>query len=208
MALYNIQLSATDSSWRLFMIRKADSAFLTFQRKVHERDHYTCQYCGYCAKQHLEVLNLDGNYRNNRLKNLATACGFCAQCFFLEAIGKGEFGGGTLIYLPEMTQGALNALCHVLFTSIVSGGSQAVEARNIYRSFRLRSQMVEKQLGEGLSNPALFGQLLVDAKMENIDSLNKALTPQLRLLPDIARFALPVEVWAQDGLNELMFEQS
>lgn len=205
--LNNIELAATDSNWRLFMVRKADPAFLTFQKTVFKRDSYTCQYCGFRAKQYLEVVNLDGNYCNNLLKNLVTACSFCTQCFFLEAIGKGEFGGGTLIYLPEMAQGALNALCHVLFASIVMGGDYAPGARNIYRSFKLRSQVVEKELGEGLSNPALFGQLLIDSHIKTIDSLESALATKLRLLPDLGRSTLSVEAWVQDGLNELMFER-
>ncbi|AAO91119.1 type IVB secretion system protein IcmJDotN [Coxiella burnetii] len=203
MALRNIQLSASDSNWRLFMVRKADTAFLAFQAKVHERDNYTCQYCGFRAKRYMEIVNLDGNYRNNRLTNLATACGFCSQCFFLDAVGKGESGGGTLIYLPEMTQGELNALCHVLFTSIATESSSATEARNIYRSFKLRSQIIEQQLGEGLSHPALLGQLLVDTKTEKMSLLKDALETKLRLLPDLARFSVQVEAWARDGLEEL-----
>lgn len=205
MVLHDIQLSATDSNWRLFNVRKADKAFLAFQNKVLARDQFTCQYCGFCARQHVDVINLDGNYRNNRADNLVTACSFCAQCFFLESIGKGDFGGGTLIYLPEMTQGQLNALCHVLFTSMVTGLSSALQARNVYRSFKLRAQVVEKQLGEGLSNPALLGRLWVDAAAENVSALNKELAPRLRLLPEISRFATQIEDWAAASLCELSF---
>ncbi|MBT8506347.1 hypothetical protein B1F79_01360 [Coxiella-like endosymbiont of Rhipicephalus sanguineus] len=57
------------------------------------------------------------------------------------------------------------------------GDGYATEVRNIYRSFKLRSRAVEKQLGEGLSNPGLFGQLLVDSQMANIASFNRTLTP-------------------------------
>jgi intracellular multiplication protein IcmJ len=205
MALHNIQLSATDSNWRLFNVRKADKAFLAFQNKVHARDQFTCQYCGFCSRQHLEVVNLDGNYRNNREINLITACGFCAQCFFLESIGKGDFGGGTLIYLPEMTQGQLNAMCHVLFTAMVTGTSSALQARNVYRSFKLRSQMVEKQLGEGLSNPAVIGRLWVDADVKSTTALDKTISEVVRLLPEISRFATQVEDWAVASLRELSF---
>src|SRR3990167_853616 len=178
MAIHDITLSATESNWRLFMVRKADSAFLTFQNKIQSRDDHTCQYCGFRAKHHLEVVNHNANYRDNRASNLLTACGFCSQCFFLESVGKGDFGGGTLIYLPEMTQGELNALCHVLFSTIMMGSSNASQARNIYRSFKLRSQIVEKQLGEGLSNPALLGRLVVDTGINNVDALNANLTPK------------------------------
>lgn len=205
MALHEIQLAATDSNWRLFMVRKADKAFLAFQDKIFLRDQFSCQFCGFSAKQHLEIINLDGNYRNNRLSNLVTACGFCAQCFFIESIGKGDFGGGNLIYLPEMTQGQLNAMCHVLFCSMLMGGSAAIQARNVYRSFKLRVQLVEKQLGEGLSNPALLGRLMVDSAVKNYEKVNQELAKNVRLLPEVSRFAKITEDWATTALGELTF---
>ncbi len=206
MALHDLTLSATESNWRLFMVRKADPTFLTFQEKIHARDNYVCQYCGFHAKKHLEVVNLNGNYRDNRADNLRTACSFCAQCFFLEAIGKGEFGSGTLIYLPEMTQGKLNALCHVLFATMLGGSSNATQARTIYRSFKLRGQVIEKKLGEGFSNPALLGRLLVDSRAVNVEKLNAELESKVRLLPDMTSFAVNIVEWIKDGLNELTLD--
>lgn len=205
MALRPITLTASESNWRLFMVRKADSAFLSFQNKVFERDQYTCQYCGFQAKQFQEVVNADGNYLNNRLSNLVTACSFCAQCFFLEAIGRSNFGGGALIYLPEMTQGEVNALAHVLFTSIVSGNSYSAQAKNIYRSLRLRSQQVEQEIGEGFSNPALLGHMLIDARVENVKELYQDLAPKLRVLPDLVRFSKEIETWIDDSLNAVSY---
>lgn len=190
-----LHLSAKESTWRLFTLRKADQAFLSFQKKVFARDDYTCQYCGFRAEILLDVVNRDSNYHNNKLDNLVTACPFCAQCFFLEAIGKSDFGGGTLIYLPEMTQGELNALCHVLFASIVSGNSQSSQAKNIYRNLRLRAQLIEKNLGEGMSNPSLYGQLLIDARHAGKDTIYEDLKPKLRLLPQLNRYSPEVTQW-------------
>ncbi len=206
MTAMNPQLKATESNWRLFMIRKADPAFLPFQKAINKRDNHTCQFCGFRSSQLLEVINRDGNYHNNKRDNLVTACDFCAQCFFLDSIGKGEFGGATLIYLPELTQSHLNAFCHILFSSIISGTEYASQARSIYRSFRLRSQLVERQLGEGLSNPSLFGQLLVEAGIRELTDISDALQQGLRLLPDLVRFAPLVEKWVRSGLEELVFE--
>lgn len=206
MVLQDIQLAASDSNWRLFMLRKADSAFLNFQHKVHIRDQFSCQYCGFKSKEHLEVINADGNYRNNRIDNLVTACQLCAQCFFLESIGKGDFGGGTLIYLPEMTQGQLNAMIHVLFTNFALN-SFSTEARNIYRGFKLRSQPVEKILGEGMSNAALFGRLWVDANLNADDSLQKNLLVSLRLLPELSRFTHMIHDQVASGLQELTVDE-
>jgi len=205
MTLQGITLSASARNWRLFMVRKADPAFLSFQDKVFVRDQHTCQYCGFQAKEYQEVVNQDGDCHNNRLDNLHTACPFCAQCFFLEAIGKSDFGGGTLIYLPEMSQGELNALCHVLFAAMVNGNAYSHQAKNIYRSLRLRSQIVEKQLGEGMSNPALYGHMLVDANVENKHKMNAEVSSTIRVLPQLSRFVKQVEAWELNGLKALSF---
>jgi len=205
MALRDIRLEAKESNWRLFMVRKADPAFLSFQEKIFSRDDYICQYCGFRAEELMEVVNQDGNYHNNKLDNLVTACPFCAQCFFLEAIGKSDFGGGTLIYLPEMSQSELNALCHVLFASLVGGNSYSSQSKNLYRSLRLRSQVVEQKLGEGMSNPALYGHLLIDATHEGKEKVNAELSQQLRVLPQLPRFVSKIEVWQTSGLNALSF---
>jgi len=204
MNLLDIKLTASESNWRLFMLRKADPAFLAFQQKILSRDQYTCQFCGFQAKQHMEVINQDNNYLNNRMSNLVTACTLCAQCFFLEAVGKSDFGGGTLIYLPEMTQNELNALCHNLFYSLAMGNANAQHSKNIYRDLKLRSQPIEEELGEGMSNPALYGQLLIDAKNKNKQKLHQDLIPKLRLLPNIKRFGAQIEEWALNGIQALI----
>jgi intracellular multiplication protein IcmJ len=199
----DIGLSATHSNWRLFMVRRADCAFQTFQEKVFKRDDYTCQFCGFTAKRYMDVVNRDQNFHHNRIDNLVTSCCFCSQCFFLESVGRDEYGGGALIVLPEMSQIELNALCHVLFDSIVSGSPSATQARNVYRSLKLRSQQTEKILGAGMSHPSLLGQLLVDCGEAHNLVIQEKLKFGIRLLPDLQKFAEPVKTWIQDALGQL-----
>ncbi len=112
--MHNLSLAVNLAGWRIFVRRKKDKAFLPVQQRIFDRDAYTCQYCGFQAKEYQEVVNLDGNYANNKLSNMATACCFCSQCLFLESIGLDDMGGGQLIYMPEMSQADLNSFCHVL----------------------------------------------------------------------------------------------
>ncbi|MCX7121374.1 MAG: type IVB secretion system protein IcmJDotN [Gammaproteobacteria bacterium] len=202
MTQLDIELTATANNWRLFMLRRADPAFLTFQLKIHSRDNYTCQFCGFQAKENLETINADGNYLANKRDNLVTACGLCAQCFFLEAVGKSDFGGGVLIYLPEMKQNELNALCHVIFASMIYKLSNATQAKNIYRSFKLRAQLIEEKVGEGLSNPAQFGQMLIEAHTGE-PAIQGTMLKAFRLLPNMARFSTEIINWAQAGIDGL-----
>src|SRR3989344_9555230 len=167
MQLFELPLVATEENWRLFMLRKLDPAFQAYQKNIFQRDDYTCLFCGFRSQIYMEVVNLDSRYTNNKYSNMATACPLCAQCFFLEAVGGREYGGGTIIFYPEMNQGDLNALSHMLFSAIALNLSYITEAKNVYRDLKLRGQMVEKEMGEGMSNPALYGQLMVDARIED-----------------------------------------
>lgn len=199
---YPLILSASAGAWRLYSARKADERFRAFEEKILRRDQYACRFCGFQAKVFQEVVNLDGDYTNNRPQNMLTACCFCAQCFFLESVGVGGYGGGTLIYLPEMPQAQLNSICHVLFCAITNDTGYKNTAQTIYRSFKFRSQMVEDKFGEGTSDPAIFGQLLIDTNPVS-DEVKAKLFKNLRLLPSRAKFRMQIERWAASALDEL-----
>ena|SRR3989338_6402047 len=197
-----LKLIASPGSWRLYSARKADERFKSYENKVFHRDRYTCHFCGFQARIFQEIVNLDLDFTNNRLSNLVTACCFCAQCYFLESVGVGGYGGGNLIYLPELSQTQLNSLCHVLFCAITNDTGYKSSAQDIYRSFKFRTQMVEDKFGEGTSDPAIFGQLLIDSGVspgETMDNLLK----NVRLLPSRAKFRMQIERWAASALEEL-----
>ncbi len=202
---YPIHLQAKPGSWRVFNARKVDKAFLAFQNKVFARDKFTCQFCGFQAKLFQEVVNIDGDYSNNKLSNLTTSCCFCAQCFFLESVGMGSYGGGTLIYLPEMTQGELNSFCHVLFCAITNNTGYKNSAQTLYRTLKFRSQIVEDKYGEGTSDPAIFGQLLIDSEINDVQT-TELIFNHMRLLPSRAKFRNQIEQWAQAALDEIATE--
>ncbi|HAU1667455.1 TPA: HNH endonuclease [Legionella pneumophila] len=197
-----LKLIASPGSWRLYSARKIDERFKSYEQKIFQRDRYTCQFCGFQARLYQDIVNLDGDYTNNRLSNLATACCFCAQCFFVESVGVGGYGGGTLIYLPELTQAELNSLCHVLFCAITNDTGYKSSAQNIYRSFKFRSQIVEEKFGEGTSDPAIFGQLMIDSGV-NSEEIREKLFKNIRLLPSRAKFRKQIEKWAASALEEI-----
>ena len=136
------------------------------------------------------------------MSNLATACCYCSQCFFLESVGVGGYGGGTLIYLPELSQPELNSLCHVLFCAITNDTGYKNSAQTIYRGFKLRSQAIEDKFGEGTSDPAIFGHLLIDSGHVDNDR-SERLLQDVRLLPSRAKFRKQIEGWAASALKEI-----
>ncbi len=202
MGSYNLPLMATPGAWRLYSARKADPKFKSFEKKILERDRYTCQFCGFQAKKYQDVVNVDGNFSHNKLTNLVTACCFCSQCFFIESVGVGGYGGGNLIYLPEFTQPEINSLCHVLFCAMTNDTGYKNSAQSIYRGFKFRSQAVEDKFGEGTSDPAIFGHLLIDSGVTPASGADKILN-HIRLLPSRAKFRKQIESWAASALEEI-----
>lgn len=203
--LLELKLKATPGAWRMYSARKADPRFKSFEQKVFQRDKYTCRFCGFQAKLFQDIVNLDANYSNNKAENMVTACCFCAQCCFLESVGVGGYGGGTLIYLPEMTQSELNSLCHVLFCAITNDTGYKNSAQTVYRSFKFRSTVVEEKYGEGTSDPSIFGHLLIDSGPISSDK-HARIFDSIRLLPSRAKFRKQIERWAASALEEIAQE--
>jgi len=205
--MHELQLAVNLNGWRIFARRKEDRAFLPVAKRVMERDLYTCQYCGFQAKDYQEITNLDANYLNNKLSNMVTTCCFCTQCLFLQTVGLDEMGGGQLIYLPEMSQADLNSFCHVLFCAMGNSTGYQDSAQAIYRSLKFRSQIVENKFGSGTSNPQVIGQIIIEYQDQFPDKPVEILK-QLRLLPSHAKFQVQLEAWATAALQELEEEAS
>lgn len=199
--LYPIKMVANPEAWRLFSVRKGDPAFKNFSQQVFDRDQYICRFCGFQSRKFQEVVNLDNDYYNNKLPNLATACCFCAQCFFLEVVGKDDHSGGVLVYLPEITQGYLNGFCHVLFCAMGNATNYRTDAQNIYRNLKSRSQIIDRKIGEGMSDPALFGRMLIDIHEKEQKQITGEILLPIRLLPSYTKFSNQVADWSQEALD-------
>ena len=182
--------------------RQDDERFQSFKIRIFERDLYTCQYCGFQAFDHMCVVNKDQNYKNNQGSNLITACPFCAQCHFVCMVGESEFGGGTMIYAPEMSQEDINGLCHVIFCAVANGSEQANLAQSIYNNLRLRSNVLEKQLGKGMSDPNFFSQMLIETPLENKVSITSNILQSTRLLPSRNGFSSQIMNWSKQSLED------
>lgn len=196
-----LSLRLGEGAWNLYAKRQADSGFETFSKSVFERDNNHCHFCGFSSSIHMMVINLDHDYSNNKMSNLVTVCPFCQQCLFLEACGKLQLGGGTVIYLPEMSQEQLNALCHVLFAAIINGSVHARVADTYLQSLKLRASYVEKTYGKNMSNPAFLGQMIVDTPGLKREDVEKHILQNLKVLPSLELFQDRVVAWAKETIS-------
>lgn len=200
--MQKLKLFMNPEGWHRYMLRKSDPNFRNLQNKVFNRDQYTCQFCGFQAREYQEVVNLDHNYLNNSLSNMVTACCFCAQCFFTSMVGQYGFGGGTLIYLPEMEQNELNAFCHVIFCAMINETSYRDTAQTVYRNLKFRSQPIEDKYGSNTSDPAILGQLLRETGQYK-GQLADQFLKDFRILPMFDKFKMQLERWGKSAAGEL-----
>ncbi len=204
--LLPLNLTVIPDGWRLFTIRNGDKKFAAFKEAVLNREQNRCNYCGFCSRYHQEIVNLDGNYQNNKLSNLGVACAFCAQTLFFDMVGRYEPSGGILIVLPELTQNELNAWCHVLFSAMYSGSEYATEARTIYYQLKQRSQLLEQLLGKGMSDATLLGEILLRGDLPNFEYFTREVKDKIRLLPLYSSFGNVLNDWAAEIKDDLKME--
>jgi intracellular multiplication protein IcmJ len=93
-------------------------------RAILARDDHTCQFCGHRAQDWQEVFHLNGDHEDWRSENLVTSCLIChgSQHLGRPTIDE-EF---ILIWLPEMSQGVLNALTHRIHATLYAHDEKPV----------------------------------------------------------------------------------
>lgn len=187
-------ISAQKGTWRLYQARKRNTKFLELKKRVLQRDSHTCRYCGFFAKEFQDVVNIDQNYKNNHIDNLATTCCFCAQCFFLDAVGLDAHSGGNIIYLPEISQADLNNFCRVLYCSFDKESAYKGKLQAVYMSLKDRTKEVVNCFGPDASDPRVFGQGLLDAALKK-EQLQHEVLRHLRLLPSKKAFLPQIDYW-------------
>lgn len=194
MDLLPMTLNAQKGAWKRYQARKKSKPFLALKKRVLQRDHYTCKYCGFFSKEYQEVVNIDQNYKNNHFGNLATACAFCAQCFFIDAIGMDGNSGGQILYLPEFSQADLNNFCRILYCSLDKESPYKGRLQAVYMSLKERTKDVENCFGPGSSDPRVFGQGIMDAGLAQ-QHLTHDVMKHLKLLPARKEFGPQIDYW-------------
>lgn len=192
-------------------------------RRVMVRDDHTCYYCGFRSVANPESLNFKSrqeiHHKNDdhsdfSESNLVTVCPLCHQSHHLNSAYLNS--GAELIWLPELTQQELNHLCRAIFiaNSIKEEGTQ-VGSKNyvsdlsypyIWQSiFYNRKKIVESKFGEGASDIASFGQVLLDIKKESPKKYQNRgeWLKHFKLLHNPRRFHEQIQFWREYNYKDL-----
>lgn len=204
MKLLPIAITAKRGNWPRFKIRRNNKNFLKLESQILARDKNTCRYCGFSSEKYQVVVNINHNYNAGQStpENLATACLFCAQCFFLDAIGHENNWGGTLIYLPEISQADLNHFSRVLFASMLRDAPYKGKLQTVYLNLKDRENIVNEIFGPKSSDPYVFGQTLSDSNL-NAEQMQHPILQQLRLLPDRKCFTEEIFYWKTTVFDQI-----
>lgn len=191
-----ISLQAKRGNWSRFKARRANENYRKLENKIIARDNNTCQFCGFQINKFLVCVNKDNDYGPGKSvpDNLVTACSLCAQCLFLDGIGQGQGWGGTLIYLPEISQSDLNHFCRALFTSMLKDAPYKGKLQTTYLSLKDRENIINETFGPQSSTPSIFGETLIDCNLKG-DELKHPMLSHMRLLPDKKFFSKEISYW-------------
>jgi len=151
----------------------------------------SCQFCGLKAASWRERFHLNGDHGDERPTNIAVACVLCHLSQHLESLTIEE--EALLIWLPEMTQGALNACMRGVHQTLVahgepphlsrgpkSGHRSVLAAASAYGALRARAAVAFERLGS--TSPAVLGEALLRLSAEDYARRDKLLAG-VRLLP-------------------------
>lgn len=190
--------------WQLKQNRDSNVFLSAMIPKTMARDNYRCVFCGYSAPMGMQVINLDGNYNNNNLDNMATACSLCSRSVFIGSFQHQESEESKIdkiIYLPEISQVQIHHLLRFLFTMMSDEKSEKKDiAELIYSALRKRSKDLESIFGKRTSDARVFAQSVMDANLYNSKNMSE-IRKFIRYLPVIDSFKQEITFWHKN-LNE------
>ena len=172
------------------------------REKILKRDNYTCQACSFRSLRHQEIHHIDSDHRNNNENNLATLCPLCHQVFHLPLAATTN--GGSIIWLPEISQADVNRLC-IGILSVPQSQPRSKYfgvSRALLGALEGRRSVVEKW---GSTDPGTMAQILINMSPEEYKNRKKQVQ-HLRLLPSSSRFETQTKYWASEKFNN--FEES
>ncbi len=180
----------------MHLMRARVKKFRQVHAKLLERKKCTCDFCNYVSERNT-VININGNYQDNRFSNLAVACDLCARCQLMDYYKLDYEGSDVLIFFDGLSQEQFNHFIRVLFCKLQTKSEEQYNAQMVYSKLQDRARLLDEQVGFNLSNPGMFMHF---AQNKNTD---KALLSRIRLLPSPDALATNIKNWQEVLHNQL-----
>lgn len=200
-------LSATRASWSVSTNHGTESDKdkrlpKELREKILKRDDYTCQGCLFRSLRFQEIHHRDSDHRNYDENNLTTLCPLCHQVFHLPLAATTM--GGTIIWLPEISQADINRLCIGILSVPKSQPKSRYfgVSRALFGAMEGRKSFVDKL---GSNDPGVVAQMLINMTPKQYKERHE-IVQHLRLLPTNTRFEEQASYWASEKFNN--FEES
>ncbi|AKP72741.1 putative intracellular multiplication protein IcmJ [Piscirickettsia salmonis] len=187
--MLNLCLQANIGNFIKHERRKRNNNFIKLSKKIADKFEYNCSYCGVNCEKWYEIVNADGNYKNNQHSNLVIACKVCSQCLLIDQYDINYSGEDKLIYLPEISQVELNLMMIAMakLASVDTENSQFNSKENIlsvktlYSSLSERSELLTKACQVDISHPGFLSFIF----KENLK--NNELLSSIRIIFSLSR---------------------
>ena len=146
---------------------------------VLKRDDYTCRYCGFRAERYQDINYTGGDKVEAKPESYVAACVFCHQCFHLERVALQQ--SGTVIFLPEIGQAALNHMCRAIYLARITQGPVAESAREALDA--LLARRAEAKARIGTDDPRTLASVLQEFLEEKEYAARAQRLKGIRILP-------------------------
>lgn len=195
----SLALSAHRSSWSVSAHHGTEldrsSTMQRLRPQILTRDEHTCQGCGLRAERWQEIHHRNHDHRDFKEANLETRCALCHQVDHLPLAATSS--GGRIIWLPEVSQAALNRLSVFLFVGLRSPEWKTT-SEGLLSGLKTREAFMIDQFST--SDPAVLAEVLLSLPNGGVDHPS---TAPLRLLPSASRFEVQVDYWEKDVLKKI-----
>lgn len=149
------------------------------KNQVFARDAHACRYCGFVSFKYQEANFIGSSATDTGAQHYATACPFCYQCFHLDKVERMQ--SGTVVWLPEIGQAALNHIVRAIFVARISRGPMADAARDAMEALMSRKAEAVNRLGT--DSPRMLATVLQDFFENKEYRLRAAKLKGFRILP-------------------------
>jgi intracellular multiplication protein IcmJ len=176
---------------------------------IWSRDKNKCYYCRFESKKYQEIHHLNDDHSDNSTDNLVTVCPLCHQNFHLDT--SSTTNGGKIVWLPEFSQQELNYLSRAIFIAIDEADAKEETenlpgfikiARILENSLAERSLIVDQQIQNGASDPAIFANALINMTESQYEKRFGYLKP-FKLLNLRSRFPIQTKYWKNNVFKDI-----